>query len=267
MGYFQDVPTSLFTLFQLTTTDNWDDIAYPLVEIDARWRLFFVFFIAFASWTMISVLTAVASDNMIAATTDRKDLELKEQEARHMQFINFLRDSFMEADSDGNGVLDKEEFSAMMGKDFVHKRMKELGIHLSQEELFKAWDMLDIDESGELTIDEFVTGLSYLQEGLATKHIVNVDYSLKRVTIRCEARLQKLQETLKEIEQQGQEILRALEEQEQTNQEQHLSLWLWQRWALKQEDFAARLRARLPALRAQQGAAAAAPRPSIEAAT
>mmetsp|Transcript_158892 Transcript_158892/g.505973 ORF Transcript_158892/g.505973 Transcript_158892/m.505973 type:complete len:504 (-) Transcript_158892:106-1617(-) len=184
--HFGNVPDSLFTLFKLTTIDNWDDIAYPVVEMNPWWRLFFVFFISFASWTMISVLTAVASNKMIAATANRKENETREQERKYQAFIEFLRNSFLAADEDGNGVLDMGEFSSLISQDFVHNRMKELGVHMSREELFKAWEMLDIDESGELTIEEFVTGLSTLQEGLATKHMVSVDYSLKRVSLKTE---------------------------------------------------------------------------------
>merc|ERR1712137_885888 len=102
-------------------------------------------------------------------------------EKKTKSFISFLRDAFLDADADGNGVLDLEEFNGLVEKDFVYKRMKELGIQLSHDELLKAFELLDVDDSGELTIDEFVEGLGYMQEGLATKHIVNVDYSLKRV--------------------------------------------------------------------------------------
>jgi len=232
---FQDVPTSLFTLFQLTTTDNWDRIAMPLVEINPWWRLFFVFFIAFASWTMISVLTAVASTNMIEATSDRKDKELRDQELKHKEFLRFLHETFVEADADDNGLLDKEEFSALMEKDVVLRRMKELGIHLTPEELFKAWAMLDIDESGELTIEEFVTGLSYLQEGLATKHILNVDYSLRRVAVKCEDRMDKITNVVDRIVKQNEDILGQLGKQENSTDQRELSFWLWQQWALKHE--------------------------------
>jgi len=232
---FQDVSTSLFTLFQVTTTDNWDTIAEPVIQLDSRWRVFFVFFIAFASWTMISVLTAVASDNMIAASTDRKDSEQKEQENRQREFINFLRDAFLEADTDGNGLLDKEEFAALINKEFVGQQMRSLGIHLSEDEMFKSWDMLDIDESGTLTIDEFVTGLSYLQEGLSTKHIVNVDYSLKRIAVRVESQMDKLVNQVQSIRDQNDAIIGDLRIQEQAHLNTQLPLWLWQQWALRNE--------------------------------
>lgn len=248
--FFQDVPTSLFTLFQLTTTDNWDAISDPLVGIDTRWRLFFVSFIAFASWIMISVLTAVASDCMIAATSDRKDFELKEIEAKQMQFIAFLRDSFIKSDADGNGFLDKEEFKQMIApSSFVWDEMRRLGISLSEEELNKAWEMLDVGERGVLTIEDFVAGLSCLQEGLATKHVVTIDYSLRSVTAKCEERWKKLETSLVELQQQNKEIVQKLSEQEKNSVQLNKTLWLWQRWALQNDDFKERLQGLLPTLK------------------
>lgn len=242
---FGDVATSIFTLFQLTTTDNWDEIAFPIISVDTRWRLFFYGFIVFASWTMISVLTAVASNSMIEATSDRKEKELEELERNHLMFIEFLRETFVEADTDGNEMLDKEEFAALMEKDFVHQRMKELGVHLTEEELFQAWDMLDVDESGELTIDEFVTGLSYLQESLATKHIVNADYSLKRAHVRIEHRMEKIRGLMTEVMMQNEEILQKLKSQDHPHRQQQVSLFLWQQWAL-QHEFNSYAQARMP---------------------
>mmetsp|Transcript_79534 Transcript_79534/g.200032 ORF Transcript_79534/g.200032 Transcript_79534/m.200032 type:complete len:505 (-) Transcript_79534:69-1583(-) len=243
LGHFRDVPTSAFTLFQLTTIDNWDDIAYPLIELNPWWRLFFVFFIAFASWSMISVLTAVASNKMIAATADRKETESRVQEKRYQAFIDFLRESFVTADSDGNGVLDMEEFSTMISQDFVHKRMKELGVYLSRKELFKAWEMLDIDESGELTIDEFVTGLSTLQEGLATKHMVSVDYSLKRITLKTEARMEQISKEAQELASESEHVHQIIKDQWSSPLHPELSNWM--KWRAH-SDFGPWMRQNMP---------------------
>lgn len=227
---FRDVWTSWFTLFQVTTTDNWDTIATPIVKRNPWWRCFFVTFIVFASWVLISVLTAVASDSMIAMTSDKREFERKEQEKRHSLFIRFLKECFLGADADGNGVLDREEFVTLMGQDRVIKEMRTLGISLTQEEFLKAWEMLDIDSSGELTIDEFVSGLSYLHEALSTKHVVNIDYSLKRVSARLDQRIDLLLEDIQELKKTNNEIIECLATQEEMAKHQSLSLWLWQQW-------------------------------------
>merc|ERR1712224_188016 len=108
--------------------------------------------------------------------------EAEEAEKNRKKFITFLHDTFLDADADGNGVLDQEEFIALMGKTSVHKEMTRLGIEFTPEWLHGVWEMLDIDGSGELKINDFVVGFSYLQEHLATKHLVSMEYSLKRIS-------------------------------------------------------------------------------------
>lgn len=230
-SHFGDVGTSAFTLFQITTADNWGTIGVSIIKIDPRWRAFFYIFIMFASWTMISVLTAVASNSMFETTTAGKEQDHLTEERNRMKFVTFLRDSFIDADVDGNGILDKEEFDALLEKEFVHEQMRALGIHLPRGELEEAWRTLDYDESGELTIDAFVDGLSFLQEGLGTKHIVNVDYSMKRVHTKVKARMDKCKFSLMELVEENQEVVDKLKAQGASQHQQQLSFWLWQQWS------------------------------------
>jgi len=133
--------------------------------------------------------------------------------------------------ADGNGLLDLDEFEALMEKDFVHKRMRDLEINMRREELMKTFGMLDVDDSGELTIEEFVDGLGYLHEGLATKHIVNVDYSLKRVEKRVETRFELLSSSATEVAQQHEDILRRMRRQRMLHDQAQTPLWLFRTWA------------------------------------
>lgn len=232
-SHFGDVWSSAFTLFQITTADNWADIAVPILKIDTRWRFFFYAYISFASWFMISVLTAVASNSMFETTSLGLEAANEKLQKNKQRFVEFLRESFVEADEDGNGVLDKDEFSALMEKDFVHEQMRALGVHLTEEELYSAWDTLDYGDSGELTIEEFVYGLSHLQEGLDTKHIVNVDYGLKRTHGKAEEGLGKCKEALDQVLEESSQILERMKEQGKSQHQQQLSFWLWQQWAQK----------------------------------
>lgn len=245
---FETMASGLFSLFMLTTIDNWDELADPLITTSVWWRLFFVMFICLASWTMTAVLAAEASNQIIEATNKRKADEVMIKEKLRKEFIHFLRDAFLDADVDGNGLLDKEEFQALMEKDFVIKRMKDWDIHLSQDELLKAWDMLDVDDSGELTIDEFVDGLGCLQEGLATKHIVNVDYSLKRVERQVELKMASIHESMMSVKQQNEAILEVVRKQEHRDAMHQPSLWLWQRWASTSRDFSKAVSSSMPQL-------------------
>jgi len=210
--YFSDVMTSMFSLFQVTTMDGWTDIAAPLVAHGGvGWRLFFVCFIVFTAWTMISLLTAVVSDAMIQMTQNRKELELQKQERNRMEFIDFLQDCFIKADADGNGLLDMEEFDEMIKDDRITAKMEELGVVIPTHELRKAFSMLDVDESGELTIEEFTMGLSQLQQSLTTKHVVAIDYALQRVSVKLSTRIDHMSKAVDTSKEVGEQTLALLE--------------------------------------------------------
>jgi voltage-gated sodium channel len=227
---FRDVPTSVFTLFIVITQDNWRKIADPLIVQYPFARVLFVPFIFFASWIMISVLTAVASDSMVSATSDKKEDEVKKQMARAAAFITFLEESFRAADADGSGTLDKNEFEKMVGQEVVHQEMSRLGFSMSEEELIKVWDILDVEGSGELHIQDFVAGLSYMQEKLSTRHVVGLGYALQRVAGKMHNKMEEIKVELETLRCSQEKMLEALYRQDVLAEEQELHLQLWQEW-------------------------------------
>merc|ERR1739848_183603 len=163
---------------------------------------------------------------MIEATASRKEEHAKLLEHKHRRFITFLRDAFLDADIDGNGMLDMDEFKDMMQNDEVHIQMKELGVQMSHDELMELFNLLDVDDSGELSIDEFVDGLGYLQEGLSTKHIVNVDYSLKRVEKRVETGIETVTDLMQHVIKQQAAILARIDSQGKLHDGQRAGIWM-----------------------------------------
>merc|ERR1711957_617881 len=109
--------------------------------------------------------------------------------------------------------------------------MEELDVHLSADDLSRAWDMLDVDESGELSIDEFVAGLAYLQEGLEAKHIVNVDYELKRTAIRFDAKIEQLSHCMNEVSKHTIDIAESLACRSKSHVRQQPYLKAFHDWA------------------------------------
>lgn len=225
---FRDVPSSLFALFQLTTADDWARIALPVISARNSehpvsqfiWRLFFIFFITFMSWTMLSLLTAVASEEMMTLKSASKADENLRQELERQGLINFLCDEFERADVDENGVLDKTEFMELMTRDDFRAEMRNHGLSLEERDVGKTWDTFDVDESGELTIEELVYGFSYLQEGLATKHVASIGYGIKRFQIASEAQFTELVDSIEAIDVIAEGALKALDRQQYINKQQ-----------------------------------------------
>uniref|UniRef100_A0A7S1S9V7 EF-hand domain-containing protein n=1 Tax=Alexandrium catenella TaxID=2925 RepID=A0A7S1S9V7_ALECA len=222
---FADIPTSLFTLFQLTTAEDWSLVAGPVVETFGMWRYFFMAFITFMSWTMLSLLTAVASETMISFSSYKKEEEKIYQEIQRHNFTTFLCAEFLRADTDGNHVLDKEEFTTLMSRPSMMEEMKSHGIHLADQDLVRTWDTFDIDDSGELSIDELVTGFAYLQESLAMKHVANVGYSLKRFSVRMETEIAHMEGDCMRLQEDERPVVERAMERASRSREQWSKFW------------------------------------------
>eukprot|EP00928_Gymnodinium_smaydae_P028973 TRINITY_DN21957_c0_g1_i1.p1 TRINITY_DN21957_c0_g1~~TRINITY_DN21957_c0_g1_i1.p1 ORF type:complete len:453 (-),score=101.70 TRINITY_DN21957_c0_g1_i1:77-1435(-) len=175
--YFQDVSTTMFTLFQVITVDKWAKICESLAVQSPTWRIFFMVFIGFLSWIMISVLTGTISDTFISNLRRTYD----EEGAKNQAFINFLADAFNAADANQNGVLDREEFHDMVESDVVQRRLADMGAFIDREGLHRVFDMLDVHKAGTLTRSMFVEGLLQFQQTLGTKQVMSVDYALQRM--------------------------------------------------------------------------------------
>jgi len=230
--HFRDIPTTMFSLFQVTTLDNWIDIAQPAIELDSRWQGFFVVFICIASWTMISILTAVASENVVESAMGREEGQKKAAAEAQKQFLSFLRDAFVQADADGNGLLDKEEFEGLINQEDVIAKMR-ASSSLSPDDLMQAWDTLDVNRVGELTIDEFVAGFAMMNEGLSTKHIASFDYALQRSAFDFLKRVTRLSEGMMSVRTQNEELLEHLRRDAKREQKLAQQMWAWRTQALE----------------------------------
>lgn len=206
---FKDIPTSLFTLFRLTTSDDWSLVAEPLVVDSAWWRVFFVAYITFMSWTMLSLLTAVASEYLIGESAGKKDDDALMEEIKRQKFTEFLCQEFIMADHNENGFLEFEEFEIFMNKPGTREEMQNQGVAVMDDRGWRGlWEMLDLDDDDKLSIEELITGMSTLQENFGAKHVANVGFSLKRFGLRIEECIGSISESLDEQKEQQDQLLK-----------------------------------------------------------
>merc|ERR1719510_1658182 len=82
---FRTVPESLFTLFGLMNSQFWDDIG-PIFEVLPWAKPVWVLFTVLSSWALLSVMTGVVSENMLAVRQQQqqKDTEQHEEFRQHL---------------------------------------------------------------------------------------------------------------------------------------------------------------------------------------
>merc|ERR1719277_1440335 len=93
--------------------------------------------------------------------------------------MNSLMRFFVEADHEGSGRIKREQLETIFDKGETHAFLKTFGLDLAQAQGF--FKLLDIDESGEVDIEEFVTGLMRLRGVAKGVDMASIMFENKRL--------------------------------------------------------------------------------------
>lgn len=128
-----------------------------------------------------------------------------------------------------------EEFESLIRTEAVIKMMRSSMSALTTDDMMNAWETLDVNRTGELTIEEFVSGFAMLNEGLSTKHIASFDFTLQRTAFDILSRISRLTDELAQLRGGNAKVLERLEEAGGRQGRFVEQLWLWRKWALQQD--------------------------------
>ena len=70
--YFGTVPRSMFTLFQVTTTEGWATIARKAMERQPWTESFFLFYLYVTTFAVMNVVVAVIVENTLDQASDQR---------------------------------------------------------------------------------------------------------------------------------------------------------------------------------------------------
>lgn len=122
---FPSVPQSMFVLFKVMNGDT--DSVEPLFEALPLSKLVCVLYMVVSSWAILSILTAVVSENMINATdAHRLEVDSEQHETNERLEIQFLTDALMRADKNGDGDLGWTDFNALLEDEHISGMLTEI---------------------------------------------------------------------------------------------------------------------------------------------
>jgi len=161
--YFGSLPMTMLTLFMSVFGGvDWWVIAEALLSISV-WYV--VLFLAFMSVTVLAIMNVISAifvnDAMETASMDM-DLRLKAEVERTRLMVATLTSIFNDMSFRGEWVT-PQEFSTQMEREDMKLFCSSIGLYFTNyDSLFK---LLDVDDNGVLSIDEFVIGFLRLRGG------------------------------------------------------------------------------------------------------
>jgi len=201
---FPNVPEAMYVFFKVMNGDL--SSVEPLFEVMPVTKVFVVTFMVVSSWAILSILTAVVSENMISATEEhRKECEQDDDDTLKLRSRMKLEEIFGLADTNPDGVLDKSEFQRLVQDEQKCDELSE-ACGLQKGELVQMFDLLcssQVGHDGEVTSTikhmDFLEGLEKQSATVTERAVMRLEKRLstiERATTSIEVKSSKEMETV-----------------------------------------------------------------------
>jgi len=178
---FKTLPLAMLTLAQFVCLDSAAAIYQPLIHRDPLLSIYFFSVLLIVAIVCMNLVTAVVVNSALETASQEKDVQAALEAKKKKKMLDQLKKLFQRLDDDGSGDLTIEELLACGEAD--KSLLNQLIPCSDPAELFA---MLDVDNEGTLSIQEFCEGVwqastSHVPLELTRmeKHIKNVRAELK----------------------------------------------------------------------------------------
>jgi len=171
--YFGSVPKSMLTLFQIVTLDEWSvSVARHVITNNRAFFIFFVVFIFCTTYGLLKLVVGIIVENVLAAARANKHKIARLEYESKLRTLDSIREIFKLADADQSGEVDLEEFKDIIQDPDVIHQLKIIGVET--EEAMDLFHILDIEGEGQLSQEEFISGILKLKGPAKSKDLLAV---------------------------------------------------------------------------------------------
>jgi len=213
-SYFGALDVTLLTLFMsISGGVNWEVLVTALMKIHVAFGFLFVAFIACMQLAALNIIAGIFVNDAIEMAQSDRHIVLQAESTRNKTLVCDLKRLFLEFDTDQSGTLTLDEFMQAFQNPAVQARFRLLGVELTDAE--SLFDMLDIAETDEVLIDEFVSVClraktltrpldlqSFIQQTRRTDRwlrsgLIHIEHQLDRLAEKMDNSVEKAQSALR----------------------------------------------------------------------
>jgi len=159
---FGSLGRSLLTLYMaITGGRDWGEFYHMLQAVAYQYQILFLMFLTFTMFALLNVVTGVFVDAATQGSQNNQQMIINEEMHAKRQYLKRLAEMFQQMDEDGNGTLTTSEFNDALRDDCVKAFFHAL--KLDVQDAVTLFKLLDVDQSGSISVDEFMEGCYELQ--------------------------------------------------------------------------------------------------------
>eukprot|EP00930_Biecheleria_cincta_P072462 TRINITY_DN59855_c0_g1_i1.p1 TRINITY_DN59855_c0_g1~~TRINITY_DN59855_c0_g1_i1.p1 ORF type:complete len:646 (-),score=99.99 TRINITY_DN59855_c0_g1_i1:112-1989(-) len=155
--YWKGLPKSMLTLFMsISGGVSWNEVLRPLEECGSFYLFLFLFYISFAYFAVLNVVTGVFCQSAIESAQSDHDMIMSSIIANKDAHVAKVRSLFKDLDADNSGFISLVELEQNITKPSVQTYFEAL--ELNVRDAWNFFKLLDADGGNAIEIDEFLMG-------------------------------------------------------------------------------------------------------------
>jgi len=157
--------------------EDWGNIWRVLEPMPFEYQAAFLAFVTFAILALLNVVTAVFVEAAMLVSQNDKELVVLEEIESKGEFTSMMQQVFEELDTNDSGALSLEEFEKHIEDEKLTAFLGSFDLDVSQVRTL--FTLLDVDRTGEVDLDEFVSGCLRLKGGAKSLDMAILKYQVE----------------------------------------------------------------------------------------
>lgn len=163
IDFFGSVTISGLSLYQaMSGGRDWHVFFQALETMEGQvWSYIFLFYTLVAIFAIVNIVAAVFVDSAMQFSKADHQLMVHQEVSNRRDFLSSLGELFQAIDIDDNGFITRDEFDECLKQEKFMAFFRAIKLDYRDAQLL--FDLLDSDQSGKVTVDEFIDGCAKLQ--------------------------------------------------------------------------------------------------------
>eukprot|EP00927_Polykrikos_kofoidii_P028199 TRINITY_DN24651_c0_g1_i1.p1 TRINITY_DN24651_c0_g1~~TRINITY_DN24651_c0_g1_i1.p1 ORF type:complete len:724 (-),score=74.27 TRINITY_DN24651_c0_g1_i1:53-2224(-) len=172
------------TVFEITL-GNWGPPCRLLQDNVSEWSvLFFLGYKSLIGFAVVQVITSVFIQQTFKTAQRDEQVMINEKKAQSAAYLRNLDHLFQVLDESGDGILTFEELALCISEPTVKAWFQAIDVNIT--EASHLFCLLDIDEDGTLSRDEFISGIKQLRGPASSIDMMCVMKTLRQIDNRIQ---------------------------------------------------------------------------------
>merc|ERR1719203_1253001 len=176
--YFGHVSASTISLFMaMTGGEDWGNILASLEPLPMEYTLLFLVYITFTVLALLNLVTAVFINAAMQRSQNDRELAVQQEMESKEELVAIIQQVFIELDTNQSGALSLAEFEKHIEDEKIMAYLRSRGIDVGQVRTL--FTLLDVDQTGEVDMEEFVQGILRLKGGATSMDLAVLTYQVE----------------------------------------------------------------------------------------